>query len=225
MVLLLILALLLFALWYDYKVARPAVDQAFETIAKYNSEVNSSAGRKYLTDKDVQEKLQRTPSDSYIEGVYQIEVYSWRSGLPIRSHNYYAVYSAGTPLVFLKHFKFTLPKDELKLDSDVVLTTNDTSTPDSPPDGGGTQRKDGPKSESADTEPKLELKPLTPGAEAPSATEPPAKDKPAADAPAETKTETKATEPKSGESKAGEAKASETPAKESAPATDSPKKE
>lgn len=115
LILLGILVLLLGALWYDYKVARPGVERAFDSIAKLNEELNSQPGRKYVTNKEVQEKLHRSPVQSFQEGPYQVEVYSWRAGLPIRSHNYYAVYSAGTPLVFLKHYKFELPMEELEV--------------------------------------------------------------------------------------------------------------
>ena len=34
-----LLALALFALWYDYKVARPAVEQAYERIAAKNADI------------------------------------------------------------------------------------------------------------------------------------------------------------------------------------------
>ena len=43
-VLLAVLATLLFALWYDYRVARVGVDQAYATIADLNDARNSAAG-------------------------------------------------------------------------------------------------------------------------------------------------------------------------------------
>ncbi|MGE0755752.1 MAG: hypothetical protein AB7F89_01080 [Pirellulaceae bacterium] len=108
-----LLGLALFALWYDYKVARPAVEAAYDTIEKYNGEVNTTAGRAYVTEKEIQEKLGRAPDNTFTEGPYHIEEYNWRAGIPIRTHKYYAVYSDGTPLIFLKHFKFELPPEEL----------------------------------------------------------------------------------------------------------------
>ena len=110
-----VLVLLLVALWYDYKIARPQVETAYETVGKINEEYNSLPGKKYVTDKDVQQTLNRKPASVIQEGPYHVEVYSYRSGLPIRSHNYYAVYSAGQPLIFLKHYKFELPMEELKV--------------------------------------------------------------------------------------------------------------
>jgi hypothetical protein len=109
-----ILGLLLLALWYDYKVARPQVEHAYNSIEKINSEYNSLPGKKYLTEKEVQSTLNRKPAKVLDEGQYHVEIYSWRSGLPIRSHNYYAVYQAGVPLIFLKHYKFGLPMEELQ---------------------------------------------------------------------------------------------------------------
>lgn len=120
LVLLVGLGLALFALWYDKKVARPAVEAAYNTIETYNDEVNTSAGRVYLTEKEIQQKLNREPSKSYSDGDYFVEEYRWVSGLPFRSHTYYAVYGAGTPLVFLKHFKYELPPDELKAEGLMV---------------------------------------------------------------------------------------------------------
>ena len=88
-----LLGVMLGALWYDRKVARPAVEDAYNRIAKLNGEMNSKAGHTFMTNKDVQSELKRTPIEILRQDGYLIEVYGWRAGLPTRTHNYYAVYS------------------------------------------------------------------------------------------------------------------------------------
>lgn len=108
------------ALWYDYKVARPAVDSAYARIGKLNEEVNSNSGRTYMTEKDVQAELARAPSETFTEDRYFVEVYSWRAGLPIKTHNYYAVYTKGPPHIFLMHYPNELDRSELRPRQSVV---------------------------------------------------------------------------------------------------------
>ena len=113
-VLLGLLGLMLFALWYDYKVARPAVEDAYARIGKLNADINSQAGNKYMTNVDVRNELKRSPIRTFSEGGYLVEVYGWRAGLPIKSHEYYAVYTDDKPNIFLKHYTTELDMDELK---------------------------------------------------------------------------------------------------------------
>jgi hypothetical protein len=156
LVLLGILVLLLGALWYDYKIARPKVEFAYEAVGKVNSEYNAYAGKKYLTEKEVQTILNRQPASFIDHGTYHVEVYSWRSGLPIRSHNYYAVYSAGTPLVFLKHYKYELPMEELRTLEPAAVGEEQSSPEDETAQSASKERKgadDKTNSESASSEP------------------------------------------------------------------------
>lgn len=120
-VLLVLLGIMLGALWYDRYVARPAVEDAYARIAKLNSDINSQAGKAYMTDKDVQNELKRKPIDQFTTGNYMVEVYGWRAGLPMKSHKYYAVYEDGTPYVFLKHYMNVLDMDELKSLPQIVV--------------------------------------------------------------------------------------------------------
>lgn len=124
-----LLALALFALWYDYKVARPAVEQAYERIAATNDEINSAAEHRRMTSVDVQTVLNRSPNATFVSGHYTVEAYRWRAGMPIefrgfngndspgiglKTHDYYAVYRKDGPeLAFVTHFKFDLDADEL----------------------------------------------------------------------------------------------------------------
>jgi len=122
-----LLALALFALWYDYKVARPAVEQAYDRIAAANDEINTAAEHRRMTSADVQGALRRRPSETFLNGKYTIEAYRWSAGMPIelrglngdespgiglKTHDYYAVYRKDGPeLAFVTHFKFDLDPD------------------------------------------------------------------------------------------------------------------
>lgn len=117
-VLLTFLILAIGALFYDYKVARPAVEQAYAKIQALNEEMNSQATRKATTNVDVQNALGKRPALTETHGPYQVEVYHFSSGLPLRPHKYYAVYSNGLgdtagALVLMKHYAFAIPEDDL----------------------------------------------------------------------------------------------------------------
>lgn len=113
LVLVVILLMLLAALWYDYKVARPSVEDAYLRISELNERVNATSGRKYVVSSDVQNELKRQPAETYDMGGYHVEEYHWRAGLPIRKHKYIAVYTSGSPTIFLKHYKFVMEPSEL----------------------------------------------------------------------------------------------------------------
>jgi hypothetical protein len=111
----LLLSLLLVSLWYDYRVARPAVERAFDAVLALNFQINSAASPQTMTVRDVRRVLGKLPSATFAEGPYQVEVYSWMTGLPFRSHQFYAVYvGSGTNMTLMRHYKFDLPLDELR---------------------------------------------------------------------------------------------------------------
>ncbi|HUG67728.1 MAG TPA: EF-hand domain-containing protein [Pirellulaceae bacterium] len=136
-----LLALALFALWYDYKVARPAVEQAYERIAATNEEINSASEHRRMTNVDVQSVLRRTPSDTFVSGKFTVEAYRWNAGMPIefrglsgdespgiglKTHNYYAVYRKDGPeLAFVTHYKFDLDSDDLEQKQPVAPSGDD----------------------------------------------------------------------------------------------------
>jgi hypothetical protein len=105
--LIVILVVLLAALAYDYVVARPNVDSAYDRIAEKSVEVNANT-TEVFTDADVQELLGRKPSRTFndVDGD-RVEVYSWRAGLPFRTHDLFVVYkpNEGRQL-FYRHAKF-----------------------------------------------------------------------------------------------------------------------
>ena len=124
-----LLALALFALWYDYKVARPAVERAYESVIATNVKINTTAEHRRMTNVDVQNTLGRGPSETFPSGIYMIEAYRWNAGMPIelrglngdespgiglKTHDYYAVYRKDGPnLAFVTHYKFDLDVNEL----------------------------------------------------------------------------------------------------------------
>jgi hypothetical protein len=102
-----ILVLLLVALAYDYLVARAGVDSAYDKIAKRSAEVNANA-TEVFTDEDVQKLLDGEPSRTFDDAHGdRVEVYSWRGGLPFRTHDLFVVYkpSDGRQM-FYRHAKF-----------------------------------------------------------------------------------------------------------------------
>ncbi len=110
-----VLALMLFAWWYDWKVARVRVESAFESVEALNKQQNAAASGA-TTSVEVQETLHRKPSRTMKVGEYDVEVYSWIAGLPFRTHDYFAVYSqVNGKSILATHFKFTLPKEELQV--------------------------------------------------------------------------------------------------------------
>lgn len=136
-----LLALALFALWYDYKVARPAVEQAYERIAAKNEEINSTAEHRRMSNVDVQSALGRTPSETFLSGSFTVEAYRWSAGMPIefrglsgeaspgiglKTHDYYAVYRQDGPeLAFVTHYKFDLDSEDLEQKQPVASSGDD----------------------------------------------------------------------------------------------------
>jgi hypothetical protein len=117
-----ILGLALAALAYDYRVARVGVDSAYDQIQQRNVEVNAE-NTTMFTNLDVRELLDKEPSETFndVNGD-MVEVFSWRSGLPFRTHNLFAVYksSAGKKM-FYRHAKYTY--EESKAVSNVSVPT------------------------------------------------------------------------------------------------------
>ena len=90
-ILLTILVLGLIGLFYDRQVARPAVEQASEDLADAVAVSNRKLEDNMTPDK-VEEVLGRAAVQSFEDGDDYVEVFAWRSGLPIRTHKLYAVY-------------------------------------------------------------------------------------------------------------------------------------
>jgi len=110
-----LLSLMLFALWYDYNVARVAVLDAYDKVAEMNRKMNVASEAVAMRSVDVQRALGKLPSRTFSEGPYRIEVFSWVGGLPFRTHDLYAVYlPQGNDLLFMMEYPYSLPFDELQ---------------------------------------------------------------------------------------------------------------
>lgn len=131
-ILFILLAVMLGALWYDRKIARPNVQSAYDRIETLNDEINLKKGHEVLTNKEVQAALNRPPSRVFSIGGYHVEVYSWRAGLPIKTHDYYAVFAGK---LFLKHYKFELPTEELTGTSAYITPPDPSMQSDQLPGG------------------------------------------------------------------------------------------
>ncbi len=102
-----ILGLGLVALAYDYAVARPAVETAYNAIAARSTEVNAKS-TEVFTDSDVRKLIGKEPSKTFNDANGDVvEVFSWRSGLPIKTHDLFAVYKPnGGKNLFYRHAKY-----------------------------------------------------------------------------------------------------------------------
>lgn len=90
--LLVVLALLTVGLVYDFAVARPAVEEAYSVLTKKNAEFNIARRHRAMGVADVRELMGREPSRTFEDRELHVEVYSWRSGLPFRTHDLFVVY-------------------------------------------------------------------------------------------------------------------------------------
>ncbi len=166
-----ILFLLVVALIYDYRVARPGVNQAYDKITEQSTLVNMSSTKKF-TNKDVQELLGKQPSETFEDpnGDF-VEVYSWRSGLPFRTHDLFAVYKKnGDDWLFHRHQKFghESSTDVSKYDGNEPLvielegvSPSDPQAVAAPGEGSGEQRPDAqsrpePEADSGSSEPQAD---------------------------------------------------------------------
>lgn len=91
-----LLAVMIGALAYDYKVARPSVELAYTQLVDLNIAVNADPNDK-VTPERVAEALGKSPSETFKDLSDTVEVYSWRGGLFFRSHKLYVAYRV-TPL-------------------------------------------------------------------------------------------------------------------------------
>ena len=153
-VLLVLLGVMIVALAYDYTVARPNVDAAYDKIVTKSMQVNSKS-TEVLTNMGVRELLEMEPSETLEEANGDlVEVFSWRSGLPIRTHNLYAVYKKnGDEWLFHRHSKFIHESSAEVSQHDVkggtvimsAGTDADQSDPDAGSEGGGEMSEGSPE--------------------------------------------------------------------------------
>ncbi|QDV42693.1 hypothetical protein Enr13x_25430 [Stieleria neptunia] len=190
-VLYVVLGLMVVALGYDYLVARPAVNAAYDQVTEASVEANRK-GVGFLSNTDVRELLGREPVQTFEDGRYQVEVYHWRGGLVVKPHKLYTVYLRNNDgLMFNRHAKFVYEASGV-VDPERPLVPVDADEPpasddDSEMSGGG----GGPRAGGPDSEPDA---PQRPEAEGPDADEAPAVDPSESDPPARPELESEAAE-------------------------------
>ena len=112
-----LLVLMLLAVAQDRLRARPNVEAAYNQVESLVQTINLSAENRATTSTDVQEALGREPDDVMQEGPFTVEVYSWRAGLPWRTHDYYVVYAPAKDnkrLFVMSHYKYALDREDLQ---------------------------------------------------------------------------------------------------------------
>ncbi len=101
-----LLAIMLVALGYDYLVARPAVDAAYDNITEESRRINKLA-TEVLTNTAVAELLGKQPAERFNDGNDLVEVYKFTGGLPFKPHKLFTVYKQnGDQQLFYRHAKF-----------------------------------------------------------------------------------------------------------------------
>jgi hypothetical protein len=122
-VLIAILAVGLVALAYDYVVARPAVETAYDAITAKSTEVNAKS-TEVFTDLDVRKLLGKGPSKTFNDANGDVvEVFSWRSGLPVKTHDLFAIYKpSGGKNLFYRHAKYKYEASDVVSDFSVLKT-------------------------------------------------------------------------------------------------------
>jgi hypothetical protein len=128
-------------------VARPAVEAAYTAIIDSNQKMNGKT-TEILTNDAVQKLIGKTPAETFQdENGDTVEVYKWRAGMPIRTHDLFAVYKqSGDKLMFYRAAmgKYETGGDISKFDSKdpivIQLTQEDLanmSAADSASNAGG----------------------------------------------------------------------------------------
>ncbi|PAY15495.1 hypothetical protein CKO51_31610 [Rhodopirellula sp. SM50] len=195
-VLYVLLGLMVVALGYDYLVARPAVNAAYDQVTEASMKANRK-GVGFLSNTDVRELLGREPVQTFEDGRYQVEVYQWRGGLIVKPHKLYTVYMPNKGgWMFNRHAKFAYEatgvvnpdRPLVPVDDDEPLESYDEAEMSA---GGGGPRADGPEGErDAPQRPEAE----GPEAEGPDSDEAPAADPAESDPPARPELESEAAE-------------------------------
>ena len=101
-----LLLIMIAAIIYDYRVARPSVNAAYDEIAKASVTSNTD-GTKVFTNETVRELMGREPDETFNDGMDLVEVYHFKGGLPLRPHRLWTVFKKnGDNHLFYRHAKF-----------------------------------------------------------------------------------------------------------------------
>ncbi|MCC9599448.1 hypothetical protein LOC67_02665 [Stieleria sp. JC731] len=147
-----VLALMVVALIYDYKVARPAVSADYDKVTEASTAANRVAND-FLTNMEVRELLGKEPNETFEDGPETVEVFKYMGGLIVKPHRLYVVYrKSGDELMFSRHSKFAYDESSAVGPTEAVVIVNEDgddedaqydaesgggAAPAGPPAGGG----------------------------------------------------------------------------------------
>jgi hypothetical protein len=118
-----ILAIGLVGLGYDRFIARPAVEAAYDSLLAENQRMNADSTVTF-TDADVRKLLGRDPAETFTDtNGDTVERYSWRAGMPIKSHDLFVVYKTQTDFLMFHR------ADKFAFESGGEVSQFDTGTP------------------------------------------------------------------------------------------------
>ena len=208
-VLLSIFGIALAGLLYDYTVARPASKAAYDkVITMLEDEERTELS---ISPEDVQKEIGQKPSAVEELENGKIEIYSWRSGMPIRKYSLYVVYSGRTLPLLYSASQNTRPDKLPPKNTPAIEMSEEELAKERMPIGagapGGGGGRPGSRGEKAETGDESEKGDADKGSEADkddaTKAEEPKKDEPTKDEP--TKDEPKKDEPKKDEADKGDA--------------------
>ncbi|KAA5539621.1 hypothetical protein FYK55_23940 [Roseiconus nitratireducens] len=118
-----LLGVVLIALGYDYLVARPSVDAAYNLIAEADA-----TSAETLTNEDVSDLLGKEPVHTFTDGNQTVEVYYFTSGVLVKPHKLYTAYQKdGDQLLFYRHAKYVYDKAKETPREGVEIVREDAS--------------------------------------------------------------------------------------------------
>ena len=95
-VLFVILVLGIIALIWEFRIARPNHEQAWDAVEKMLESNYSAAGEVSNTNEDVKQLIGKSPAQTIPKDYHAIEVYKWRRGLPILAYTVQVLYQKKT---------------------------------------------------------------------------------------------------------------------------------
>ncbi|MEM8668707.1 MAG: hypothetical protein AAGG48_14395 [Planctomycetota bacterium] len=140
LILLGILGIGLVGLGYDRVIARPAVEAAYDSLLAENEKLNAS-GTDVLNDSSVRDLLGCEPAEMFDDtNGDKVEKYSWRAGMPIKTHDLFVVYKKNDKgLMFHRADKFVFESGGQA----TVIEADDATTNRNTPGGEDVAMKDG----------------------------------------------------------------------------------
>ena len=93
MILFTILILGVIALLWEFRVARPKSEQAYEAVQNMLKTNYAGAGEVTNTNEDVKKLIGKAPAQTIPRDQHAVEVYKWRRGLPIMAYTVQVLYN------------------------------------------------------------------------------------------------------------------------------------